>query len=80
VQARYTGIALEYGTLAQHDVLDALRAEQWLENHPEAPADMQRAIKQRMRDAFYVDDDGWRERVVRQGLEAALQAVAGLGR
>jgi hypothetical protein len=77
-QAEYTGIALEYGTRPVMDVLDALRAEQWLENHPEAPEDMQRQIKQQMLDAFYVDDDTWRRRLVEQGLEAALQAVAGL--
>jgi hypothetical protein len=77
-QAEYTGIALEYGTRPVMEVLDALRAEQWLENHPEAPEDMQRQIKQQMLDAFYVDDDTWRRRLVEQGLEAALQAVAGL--
>jgi hypothetical protein len=79
-QAQYTGIALEYGTLPVREVVDALRAEQWLENHPEAPQAQQREIKQRMRDAFYVDDDDWRRRVVDQGREAAFQAVAGLSK
>jgi hypothetical protein len=79
-QARYTGIALEYGTLPLMETLQALRAEQWLENHPEAPEAQRAQIKQQMRDAFYVDDDGWRRRIVEQGLEAARQAVAGLSR
>jgi hypothetical protein len=36
-QAEYTGIAMEYGTVPFEQVMDALRADQWLENHPEAP-------------------------------------------
>ena len=58
-QAEYTGIALEYGTLPMLDVMNALRADQWLENHPEPTPPTRRAIKQQMRDAFYTDTDEW---------------------
>ncbi|KNZ33646.1 MAG: hypothetical protein AD742_05230 [Methylibium sp. NZG] len=78
-QAEYTGIAMEYGTLPVMDVLNALRADQWLENHPEASAEQRRAIKQQLRDAFYTDTDVWKQRIVLQGVEAAHQAVRGLG-
>ena len=77
-QAEYTGIALEYGTLPFEQVMDALRAEQWLENHPEATATQRHQIKRQMRDAFYTDTDAWKARIVEQGVEAAHQAVAGL--
>jgi len=78
-QAEYTGIALEYGTVPVAEVIDALRADQWLENHPEVEDDaLRRSIKRRLRDAFYTDTDDWKRRVVEQGLEAAHQAVAGL--
>ncbi len=78
-QAEITAIALEFGTVPLAEVLDALRADQWLENHPEADdPGLRRSIKQRLRDAFYVDTDDWKRRVVEQGLEAARQAVAGL--
>jgi hypothetical protein len=77
-QAEHTGIALEYGTLPLAQVLDALRAEHWLDNHPEADAAKVAAIKRQCRDAFYVDTDEWKQRVVAQGVEAARQAVAGL--
>jgi len=77
-QAEHTGIALEYGTLPLPRMFDALRAEQWLENHPETDADTARAIKRQMRDAFYIDSDAWKQRIVEQGLDAARQAVAGL--
>ena len=77
-QAEYTGIALEYGTVPVPEVLDALRADQWLENHPEAGAGQREAIKQRVRAAFYTDTDAWKEAVLAQAAEAATQAVNGL--
>jgi Protein of unknown function (DUF2817) len=77
-QAEYTGIALEYGTLPIMQMIDALRAEQWLENHPEAPDALRMQIKQRMRDAFYIDTDEWKHRVVEQAVDAAHGAVQGL--
>jgi hypothetical protein len=77
-QAEYTGIALEFGTVPLVEVMDALRADQWLENHPEASASQRETIKQRVRDAFYVDSDEWKRRVVEQSGDAARQALAGL--
>jgi len=77
-QAEYTGIALEYGTLPIMDVIDALRADQWLENHPETPPEQAQQIKRQMRDAFYTDTDAWKQRVVEQAVEAAQQAVRGM--
>jgi hypothetical protein len=60
------------------DVLDALRADQWLENHPETPAAQREAIKRGTRDAFYTDTDAWKLAIVAQARDAAGQAVAGL--
>jgi len=77
-QAEYTGIALEYGTVPLNEMIDALRADQWLENHPEADAAQRSAIKQRMRDVFYTDTDAWKSAVLAQAFEAAQQALAGL--
>jgi len=77
-QAQYTGIALEYGTLPWPEVTDALRVDQWLENRPETAAERRAAIKQQVRDAFYVDTDDWKLQIVEQGLRAARQAVTGL--
>ena len=69
--AEYTGIALEYGTLPQPEVIDALRADQWLQNHPQASAEQRTAIKRQVRDAFYTDTPAWKERVLAQGVDAA---------
>jgi hypothetical protein len=77
-QAEYTGIALEYGTLALTDVMQALRADQWLENHPETDAATRQAIKRQTRDAFYTDTDTWKHQVVEQADEAVRQALQGL--
>ena len=77
-QAEYTGIALEYGTAPMVEVIEALRADHWLECHPEADATQGAAIKRRVRDAFYTDTDAWKRRIVEQAFEAAHQAVRGL--
>lgn len=77
-QAEYTGIALEYGTQPMLDVINALRGDQWVENHPEAPQPLRRHVKQQIRDAFYTDTDEWKERVVAQAFDAAHSALKGL--
>jgi hypothetical protein len=77
-QAEYTGVALEYGTKGVLEVIDALRADQWLENHPEASEALGRQIKRALRDAFYIDDDAWKRQVVEQAREVAHEAVRGL--
>ena len=79
-QAEYTGIALEYGTLPIEQMLDALRADQWVENHPEAPPAQIAIIKRQTRDAFYTDTPGWKQQVLEQAEAAVWQAVAGLRR
>jgi hypothetical protein len=79
-QAQATGIALEFGTVPMLPLIDALRADQWLENHPQAPEVQRQAIKRQLRDAFYTDTDAWKEGVLAQAREAALQAVQGLAR
>ena len=77
-QAEYTGIAMEYGTLPFPEVTQALRAEHWLNKHPDAPADQARQIKQQMMDAFYTDTDAWKKQIIDQAREALLQAATGL--
>lgn len=77
-QAELTAITLEYGTLPGIQVLKALRAEQWLNNNPAAPAQQAQRIRRQLRDAFYVDEDGWKRQVLTQAGEAARQALAAL--
>jgi hypothetical protein len=78
--ARVTGIALEYGTVATAEVLEALRADNWLHAHGDPLSPEGQAIKAQVRDAFYVDTDVWRGMVLGQSLIAVRQALAGLAR
>ncbi len=77
-QARCAGIALEFGTLPMPEVLQALRADQWLRNHPDTPPDTHAAIKRMVREAFYQDADDWKARVVHQAQACAHDALTGL--
>ncbi len=77
-QAEFTGIALEYGTEPILEVTGALRADHWLHQHPQAPAQVAQAIKARMKSVFYTDTDTWRGQIVLQARDALQQATEGL--
>ncbi|MEJ5991390.1 M14 family metallopeptidase [Ramlibacter sp. PS3R-8] len=77
-QAEYTGMALEYGTVPVMETFQALRAEQWLNRHPDAPAALAAQIRKANFDAFYTDTDAWREQILAQAREAMAQAIEGL--
>ncbi len=77
-KAQYTGIAMEYGTLPIEQMIQALRAEHWLNKHPQGPAEFAVAIKQQMMDAFYVNTDEWKRQIISQAQESLIQAVKGL--
>jgi hypothetical protein len=76
--AEYTAIAMEYGTQPPLQVNMAMRAENWLHMHPEAPAEQAKKIKQDMLDAFYTDTDAWKGQIISQARQALFQAVDGL--
>ena len=76
--AELTGIGLEYGTVPFAEALQALRADQWLRNHPGANATTRAAIKRQIRDAFYCDADDWKGMVYGQARAAVLQALQAL--
>jgi hypothetical protein len=77
-QAQITSMAIEFGTQPLLQVLQALRAEQWLQTHPLAPRTQAAQIKRDLRDAFYVDTDDWKHRILTQGMQALNQAIEGL--
>ena len=77
-QAEPTLMGLEFGTLPDLQVLDRLRADTWLRSHPEAPAELQRSIRQDLRDAFYCDNDEWKGMVLGQARVVMLQTLQGL--
>lgn len=77
-QAEYTAIAMEYGTVPVMGILNALRADHWLTNHPEASVELAKQIKQQLLDAFYVNADDWKGQIVSQARQSMFQAVDGL--
>lgn len=76
--AQVTGMAIEVGTLPLNDVLLALRADAWLHAHGDPDSLQGRAIKTRIRAAFFGDADDWKGMVAGQSLLATRQAIAGL--
>ena len=78
--AEVTALALEVGTLPGDQVLGAVIADNWLHARGDVGSPQGRAIKARIRSAFYVDQDDWKGMVAGQSLLACRQAVAGLRR
>ncbi len=76
--AQYTGIVVEFGTQPLDRILQALRADQWLANHPGAGGLLADAIRREMRESFYDDSDTWRGLVYGQARATVLQALRGL--
>jgi hypothetical protein len=76
--AAFAGIALEYGTYPIEQMLQALRAEHWLHNRPDAPLELRQEIKRHFRDMFYIDADDWKQMVCTQAHDACMKAVARL--
>ncbi|MDR3511822.1 MAG: M14 family metallopeptidase [Caulobacteraceae bacterium] len=76
--ARTTPMALEFGTRPGGEVLDALRADNWLHRWGDPLGPQAKSIKATIRDAFYGDTDDWKGMVAGQSLLACRQAVAGL--
>jgi hypothetical protein len=77
-QAEYTGLALEYGTLPIADMLQALRADHWLHQHPDAPAALAAQIHQQVKDAFFTNTPVWKDQILSQARQVLAQASAGL--
>jgi hypothetical protein len=73
-----TAITLEFGTLSGLEVLDALRADNWLYLRENPADDLRRSIKKKITDAFYPDDEQWRRTVLARGREVFEQAFTGL--
>ena len=82
-RAEYTGIALEFGTVPLLEVLQALRAGNWLHarlqgDGPRPPVEMVEAIGRQMVEAFFIDTDEWKSVVLDQAKEAIQQAIDNL--
>ncbi len=73
-----TTIAIEYGTLPAEQVLQALRADNWLYLHGDVASPEGQVIKGEVRAAFYGEDSQWNSDVWHRGLDIARKTIAGL--
>jgi hypothetical protein len=73
-----TGITLEYGTVSVLELLDALRADNWLYRHGRRDSAKGRAITARLRQVFYPDTDDWRRMVWERAVDVVRRALRGL--
>jgi hypothetical protein len=74
-----TPIALEFGTVSLAEMLEAVRADNWLhvrggDAHPQAGA-----IKRRIRAAFQLESRAWQEAVIDRFLMVGAAAITNLG-
>lgn len=76
--ATVTSIAIEYGTFPTEEVLESLMADNWLHLRGDLGSPLGRAIKGRIRRAFYPDEDGWKELVALKARLVFRRAAAGL--
>jgi hypothetical protein len=77
-QAEFTGMAMEFGTKSVMEVLNAVRADNWLHAHGDPFSPAGRAIKRQVFDAFFGDTDDWKGMIAGQSLLATRQALKGL--
>jgi len=76
--ADVTGMAMEFGTKPVMEVLNAVRADNWLHAHGDPLSPQGQAIKSQVRDAFFGDADDWKGMIAGQSLLATRQALKGL--
>lgn len=78
-EAEYTAIALEFGTVPLMEVLNALRADNWLHAHGDPKSTVGRQVRGEIRDAFFVDTDEWKGQVFARASEVMRRALSALG-
>jgi len=74
-----TFAALEVGTQSLRDVFEALRKDNWLHAHAHLDHRDAKAIKKKIRAAFYPDTDAWKRKVWKSAESVVGSALAALG-
>jgi hypothetical protein len=77
-RAATVAVVVEFGTRDMLQVILAVQADNWLQHHGARDSEAGRAIAQRMRDAFFLEDDAWKEKVCQRADEALARALEGM--
>jgi len=78
--ADITSVTVEFGTYPVLDVIEALRADNWLHLHGNPDSKIGRAIKLDIRKRLYPDEDDWKEMVLLRSRHILRRATNGLNR
>lgn len=78
-QAEVTAVTLEFGTFAMHDMIDALRADNWLHLYGDVDSAAGLAIKANIRRMFYPEETLWQRMVYERSVQVMDEAMRGLG-
>lgn len=76
--AEVTAVTLEFGTFAMHDMIDALRADNWLYLHGDVDSAAGLAIKTNIRRMFYPEEPLWQRMVYERNVTVMREALEGL--
>lgn len=76
--AEVTSIAIEYGTYAVPEVLNAVRADNWLHQRGDLASPLGREIKADVKERFFPAGDKWREMVWTRADQTIGWALKGL--
>jgi hypothetical protein len=76
--AEVTPVALEYGTYAVPEVLEAVRGDNWLHRYGEPGSALGRRLKADMKERFFPAGDKWREMVWGRADQTIGWALKGL--
>jgi hypothetical protein len=77
-QATVVSIAMEVGTQDPSKVMLALFADNWLYQKGDPHSSQGLAIRQQVRDAFFVDTPEWRDKAMTRGLAIWQDTLTGL--
>jgi len=73
-----TYVALEFGTVEVLEVLEALRADNWLYQHGKSNPSLAEEVADDMRKAFYPDSEEWRQSVLHRSAQVLTRALDGV--
>jgi predicted deacylase len=76
--ADITSVTVEFGTYPMLDVLEALRADNWLHLRGDPESELGRTIKADIRKRLYPDEDDWKEMVALRAQHVIRRAARGL--
>lgn len=76
--AEISSVTAEFGTYSVPTVLGALQADNWLHARGQLESELGRQIKAEIRQAFYPDEDDWKELVFVRSRQIVRRALAGL--